>query len=492
MPDRQVYNFIRKVRKRLSVHKVCNYTLDGLLIGLMLWTLVAVVALVVPIYPATYIGAGATCICTFAGFIAALVKRPSMKSAALSADALGLEERVITAYELKGRDDAMSSMQKADAVEKIKAFNIKKKIRFKRDKRRIILLFVLPVLVICISLIKTDAKAEAEIKHELEKVKKEQIEKIEEEIEKVKEVYEPSDEEIKKLEEMLEQMKKELLDAATEKGMEKTEERFETKLEQALNESIRPEALDKLSDKLNDLNNSDLSDKEREELLKDLSEKLEKIGKYEKNDDMVEAANEIKASKGNASAIDKATKTVSVSKAQKVAEAKEKSESGEKTDVVKQGDDQDGNKNGNGKESVNGKGDGDGEGSGVREGNGNGTAIEGGEGEGSQTGVSQGGTGTGWDNGSETADEKNFEGGGERITIPNGKGDTSVTGKANETGDSYSTTEGGAFMWDGVSTDYRKVVGDYTNQAFSDMQEGTYPDSIKGIIKDYFSEINGK
>ena len=44
--------------------------------------------------------------------------------------------------------------------------------------------------------------------------------------------------------------------------------------------------------------------------------------------------------------------------------------------------------------------------------------------------------------------------------------------------------------WSGQSVDYNQVIGNYTNQAYTNMESSNIPDSMKDLIRDYFTELN--
>lgn len=81
---------------------------------------------------------------------------------------------------------------------------------------------------------------------------------------------------------------------------------------------------------------------------------------------------------------------------------------------------------------------------------------------------------------------------GEYVTIPgrNEGDDDNLTGKANADGDSTISQSNQSYTWSGNAVDYNTVIGDYTNQAYSDLNSSSAPDSMKDYVKDYFSELN--
>ena len=125
--DRLILQFIKKVKNRLQGISMWKYMLMSVVFGLVIWALVNAVALVFPVYAAVLYGAIVCLLVMVAGAIVAVLHFPTKKQAALAADSKGLKERVTTAYELMGRDDIFSRIQKDDTVKAIKGFDIKKR-----------------------------------------------------------------------------------------------------------------------------------------------------------------------------------------------------------------------------------------------------------------------------------------------------------------------------------------------------------------------------
>jgi hypothetical protein len=45
-------------------------------------------------------------------------------------------------------------------------------------------------------------------------------------------------------------------------------------------------------------------------------------------------------------------------------------------------------------------------------------------------------------------------------------------------------------VWNGEAVPYDTVVHDYANSAYEGVEQGKYPDSMSGVIKDYFSGLD--
>ena len=81
---------------------------------------------------------------------------------------------------------------------------------------------------------------------------------------------------------------------------------------------------------------------------------------------------------------------------------------------------------------------------------------------------------------------------GERVMVPlnNVAPNEYLTGQANSEGNSYLTESNQVMTWSGESVTYEQVIGNYTNQAYTNMESSNIPDSMKELVKDYFTELN--
>ena len=129
--DRLILQFIKKVKNRLQGISMWKYMLMSAVTGLVIWALINAVALIFPVYGAVFYGAIVCMLVLVAGAIVAVLHFPTKKQAALAADSKGLKERVTTAYELMGREDIFSRIQKDDTVKAIKGFGNRNEVKGK-------------------------------------------------------------------------------------------------------------------------------------------------------------------------------------------------------------------------------------------------------------------------------------------------------------------------------------------------------------------------
>ena len=67
---------------------------------------------------------------------------------------------------------------------------------------------------------------------------------------------------------------------------------------------------------------------------------------------------------------------------------------------------------------------------------------------------------------------------------------SNITGKPSGDGESQQTQSGPTVTWSGIEVEYGQVIAEYTNQAYAGLEKSNIPDSMKDIVKDYFTELN--
>ena len=165
--DHIILHFIKKVRRRLCRNVFISTMLWALFAGMAAWGVFNLIALFVPFYAAVLYGFLAFIVCIIAGVIVAVRRYPNLKSTALKIDSKGLKERVTTAYELSGKNDICSQLQKNDTLEKIHGINIRKSFPLKVKKRVYLFLFGALVFLVTTAALPAKTKQEAKEIHEL-------------------------------------------------------------------------------------------------------------------------------------------------------------------------------------------------------------------------------------------------------------------------------------------------------------------------------------
>lgn len=488
--DRVIINFIKKVKGRLQIISMWKYMLISVVIGLSAWTLVNVTALIWPIYAAVYYGAAACVLVILAGIVAAVLHFPTKKQAALAADSKGLKERVTTAYELMGKEDIFSRIQKDDTVKAIKGFDIKKSFPFVWRWKWLLAAFMCMIVVLVTAMLDTEAKREAVRIHAVKEKAEEKKEELAEKLEEIMEENELTLEQAEEMKELLEAALKELMKAESELGIEKAEERLLTKLEQKLTESYKEQmqALQNMMNSMENMQQGTLSKEEMEELLKELEEMAGQMSSEELKELAEQMQNELQAGELSQTTMNAAMSQLgqmsngaqtmlNAGGQQSVQGSQNGQQSGQSGQQGSQGGQNGNSGNGNGAGNGSGNGNGNGAGNGSGTGNGNGSGA---------------GNGTGWNTGSDVGYEKDYDFNGEKVTITDkvASENSNLTGAPNQDGESYQTQGGPTMTWSGVEVEYSQVIAEYTNQAYAGLEQSDIPDSMKDIVKDYFSELN--
>lgn len=65
-----------------------------------------------------------------------------------------------------------------------------------------------------------------------------------------------------------------------------------------------------------------------------------------------------------------------------------------------------------------------------------------------------------------------------------------LTGKANQNGDSQKYQSDKTKGYKGTKNDYKQVIGEYSKKAYDNMNQSNIPDSMKDLVKNYFSNLN--
>ena len=187
--DHIILQFIKKVRARLCRNVFVQTMLWALFAGMTAWGIFNFIALFVPFYAAVWYGFLAFLLIQIAGIIVAVRRYPNMRSTTIQIDSKGLKERVTTAYELSGRNDLCSVLQKDDTIRNIQGMHIRKSFPLRIRKRMYFLLFGALIFMVTCAMIPAKTKEEARLTHELQEAIEYQEEIMEEMVEEIKENY---------------------------------------------------------------------------------------------------------------------------------------------------------------------------------------------------------------------------------------------------------------------------------------------------------------
>ncbi len=495
--DRKISAFVKKIRGILFGQVVIDTLLVFLAGGFAGCLVLSVISMLVPFYYVFIYMAVFMALALVAGIICAFFHKPSMETAALTADSKGCKEKITTAYELCGKDDVFSKLQKTDAEKTIDAYNVKENFRFSFKPKRWILFVCLAALFTASIFVETDARAEASYRHDItEKVKEEisEIEKIEKAISENESI---SEEDAVDVLEELSNTKKELLEADDYDDIKKAWDKEKLKLADfASSESGENEALsDILSKALEE--NTTRKNEELEELIEETKEALSEAenGTDDEKQEAADKLSELAAALGNSSlssaagafaSSDKTNSDVSnASAALKEALSSMSSTSYASSDSSESSNSSTGSateNNSSGSDSNGSSSDSNGS-SGTGEGTGDGS---GGNENGSGSGI-----GGGWNRGSSEGSEGSSKT-AEDVTIPDGElgSDENLTGTGNDNDSSTYEKSDESLTWSGNKVSYGQVSSEYKTKAYNALESSSYPEAMKDKIKSYFDSLN--
>ncbi len=417
-------------------------SVTALSIGAGVGILFQAAAFLVPLYYVNIYSGLALLLGEVSAFVVMMVRRTTMKQAALKMDRFGFEERIVTAYENLEKEGTLVELQREDAMKALKAHKDRIRISIWPSWKKVILCFSLFVLLIGLSLVPSPTKDKAGELHSLREEVKEKEEEIEEMLE------------------ALEQLKQEELTIKQQEVLNEMEKSLEASLSE-YQQAVSQEMLEAASQKL---------DYKYEDMSGQLSEIMQEIQ-------------------------DGASLSLATADALKAMEEQMK-HSRESSAKQGQGSNSEGNnEDGNGQ---NGNGNsGDGNGQGDKDGNGNSGA---GNGQGNQNGNSGDGNGQGGDGNSGNGNGQNGGSGAgtgssnaphDYVSVPNAIADNeNLTGNAsNHESSEYFRAQNG-LSWEGTHTSYDAVIGSYEQNAYEGIAAGRYPSGMEEIIKEYFASFN--
>ncbi|MDE6949781.1 MAG: hypothetical protein K2P64_02535, partial [Lachnospiraceae bacterium] len=170
---------IRICRRKLNLAKLLDYGALYAAAGGVAGIFFEFISLIRPFYYADAAAAGCFGAGLLAGICRGIVKRADMKQAAGKLDSFGLQERMLTAYENRDREDKISALQRQNAFDCFEQMKERIKIPIIPDKRRILALLVAAAAVIGMSFLPSEARNQADLRHQVKEQAKEEKEELE-------------------------------------------------------------------------------------------------------------------------------------------------------------------------------------------------------------------------------------------------------------------------------------------------------------------------
>lgn len=186
MEKKEFLKVIRTCRRRMNIAGFLEKSVSALSIGAGAGILFQAAAFLAPLYYVNFYSGLALILAEVSAFVVTVIRRKTMKQAALKMDEFGFEERIVTAYENLDKEGMLVRLQREDAMKALKAHRDKIRISVWPSWKKSVLCFSLFLLLAGLSLIPSAAKDKAGEFHAL----REEVKKKEEEIEEMLEALE--------------------------------------------------------------------------------------------------------------------------------------------------------------------------------------------------------------------------------------------------------------------------------------------------------------
>lgn len=493
MADQIIWKFVHKVRRRIGGQVVRRTLCDVACIGLVLACGISFFSLFVPFYYAVYVESIVLGSAVFVGIGLGIHRVPTLEQAALWADDKGYQEKITTAFGLRGKEDPFSMLQKQDAVAVIANLSVAKLFPFKISVQRVIVLLLLAVLLAGGNLLDSPSRQYAREHHAVQvEVKKEtaKVEKVERQLTNKKSV---SETEIAKVQNQLEQTKKELAKVESAKELQQVKERYLKKMQQTAEQTTDTKLRKALQKQAKQIERE--QEEQKKKLARDAKQAMEqakdgkgkeqklaydKVKEYAQTNGLEELETQIEEYKqsdysetdyvkANATLTRSLQNTDRASRlTQKNAKSPDNRESNSGTRMQKDSNSESQTGKGN---SANGNSQGR---------NNNGTGSNGGN-----------QSGSGWNRGSDMGQEGSRKT-TDTVTIPEGTlgEDDNLTGKVDDSGQMQKSKADQANAVAGNKVDYSKVSAEYKQKAYKQVDGASYPAKLKKQIRNYFDGLN--
>lgn len=528
--EQEIRGFLRQLRKRLMLQKSFWYLARYGLMGAVFALLCNLLSLWIPIYEGEWIGFAGCLVFLLFGAIHWICRLPKEQQAAVMGDQAGLEERLTTSLEGRGKSDLMSRLQRQDTVEQIQNFRIKERLPLQAYPKWYAGMGLCLVLALCCAMCPTDAKRLAKERRALSVVKKvaeKQLDQADKKLEEQAGEGKLQETEQKKLREILQTAKKEIRASKDTEDIRKAQERLETKLVNSLPKDMDAKTAKNLQSLVQNQDLAAIADyqqaldklAESSDTIAGVKQELQSLGELlgtQQKQALIDQLNQALAdgnitqqelsealqSLNNANASYTQTKLSQAGTSQSSANAGPGA-TGQPGASAGSGQSKEGQsgQNGSGQGNTsnnsdgNGSGSGDGNGSGSGNGNGNGSGSGNGNGSGSGGGSGNGsgaGHGGGYSSGSEQGIERKEQAGeAEQVWIPEETGDDeNLTGQKRGSSSMRQKSGQQGTSRAGSKADLGSVSGSYEKKAYSKIQKQKIPDSMENMVKEYFSSLD--
>lgn len=509
----EIMQTLAKIRRYLALQQIRDKVIFWLAVGSGMGAAVLLLSLFVPFYQAPATAGVLVLAAVLAGVLHGCLTAPDQSRSARMADRTGLSERLITAWELRERDDLGSRLQREETKRILVDYPWRERLKRKCNRKQLGLIAAFFCLGVIFFLLPTAAKERALLSHELAEAKKEAVEAQEEKIEeflaeweKLAETGRLTDAELSERQQEAARGLEEIREAISAEDLEEIIRRLEKKEEQRKNQFASYEgsetgAGDQGAGKNENKNSGggSQSGNGADGSQSGNNQNGNSGGSQSGNGEDETGQNGGAGGNNNSGGGQSGTGQDGDSGGSSDGNG---SSSGNDS---QNGNSQNGNASGGG-ENENGQNSGTGgsknSGGGGQNGNnqnasgqsGNGQSGDGtGQNGGGQNSSGQGsGNGAGWNYGSNVGIEREHESTlGQETIIMEGTVGTgeNLTGTAGE-GD--AGTQGGFVYGEGYAgteVEYGKVVSDYADKAYSQIEKNEIPSAMQDVVKKYFEGL---
>ncbi|MCT4605988.1 MAG: hypothetical protein N4A64_07755 [Marinisporobacter sp.] len=288
MLDKKIKELLKPIRVRFCFNKYIAILSYGLLVGMSISLMIMIFS---RFFPILFIGSKLVYLlgaCLIVSFLYFSYKKPSFEDTALLVDGKGLEERIITALNLKGENTAIAKLQKEDAIHHLKKWDIQKKLPIIFPKKIMLWVGILMLGTLLVGVIPTQSVLKArDLENNREKIEeqKKKIIQVEKEIKKDPILREEDKKEIEKnLKELKEKMKKPENTKELQKQIVKTKKEIEK-----IEKNIQDKKIDEITKKLSNHNFTkklveSIKNRDSKELTKEINEIKNQLKNMSKED----------------------------------------------------------------------------------------------------------------------------------------------------------------------------------------------------------------
>lgn len=194
MEQKEFLKTIQAYRRRLNLAAFIKYSVFALSVAVAAGILIQAAALLIPLYYVNFYTLFTLLSGEFAAITVWILRRISLKQAALTMDSFGFAERIVTAYENLPQKGILVEMQRKDAMRQLRAHKDKIRIALLPSWKKLVLLLGLSAALTGLGLTPSAQKENAKEQHQLKAEAKEKVQEITEAVDSLVELGKKAEE----------------------------------------------------------------------------------------------------------------------------------------------------------------------------------------------------------------------------------------------------------------------------------------------------------